>query len=140
MHKKSHGIVVWCSHIGRTGPWYLDDQILGYRTGRLGFHRGLFELAVLMIIPEGILQGTTNQRVFLNIITEMIAGYAWSGKPIADPMVECYGYNAVNHGTGLAQDLKLRQYMVSYFLVASHDPGPIFRNPSARAILQPGIC
>jgi hypothetical protein len=34
-----------------------------------------------MIIPEGILEGTTNQRVFLNIITELIAGYAWPGKP-----------------------------------------------------------
>jgi hypothetical protein len=52
--------------------------------------------------------------VFLNIITEMIAGYAWPGKPIANLMVKCYGYNAVKHGMDFAQDLKLGQYMVGY--------------------------
>ncbi|KAJ5607526.1 hypothetical protein N7537_004145 [Penicillium hordei] len=76
-----------------------------------GFIVVCFGLAVLLIVPEGILQGTTNQRVFLNIITEMIAGYAWPGKPIANLMVKCYGYNAVKHGMDFAQDLKLGQYM-----------------------------
>ena len=50
---------------------------------------------------------------FLNIITELIAGYAWPGKPIANMMVKCYGYNSVKHGMDFAQDLKLGQYMVS---------------------------
>ncbi|KAJ5329424.1 hypothetical protein N7452_009814 [Penicillium brevicompactum] len=76
-----------------------------------GFIVVCFGLAVLLIVPEGILQGTTNQRVFLNIITELIAGYAWPGKPIANLMVKCYGYNAVKHGMDFAQDLKLGQYM-----------------------------
>jgi len=49
---------------------------------------------------------------FLNIITELIAGYAWPGKPIANMMVKCYGYNSVKHGMDFAQDLKLGQYMV----------------------------
>jgi OPT family oligopeptide transporter len=77
-----------------------------------GFIVVCFGLAAALIVPEGILQGTTNQRVFLNIITEMIAGYAWPGKPIANLMVKCYGYNAVKHGMDFAQDLKLGQYMV----------------------------
>lgn len=68
-------------------------------------------LGVLMIVPEGILEGTTNQRVFLNIITELIAGYAWPGKPIANMMVKTFGYNTVKHGMDFAQDLKLGQYM-----------------------------
>ncbi|KAJ5221548.1 uncharacterized protein N7469_010435 [Penicillium citrinum] len=76
-----------------------------------GFVVVCFGLAVLLIVPEGLLQGTTNQRVFLNIITEMIAGYAWPGKPLANLMVKCYGYNAVKHGMDFAQDLKLGQYM-----------------------------
>ncbi|KAJ5290707.1 uncharacterized protein N7443_010960 [Penicillium atrosanguineum] len=76
-----------------------------------GFIVVCFGLAAALIVPEGILQGTTNQRVFLNIITEMIAGYAWPGKPIANLMVKCYGYNAVKHGMDFAQDLKLGQYM-----------------------------
>ncbi|KAJ8064165.1 hypothetical protein OCU04_006517 [Sclerotinia nivalis] len=68
-------------------------------------------MGVTLIIPEGILEGTTNQRVFLNIIAELIAGYAWPGKPIANMMVKCYGYNSVKHGMDFAQDLKLGQYM-----------------------------
>jgi OPT family oligopeptide transporter len=80
-----------------------------------GFIVICFGLAGLLIVPEGILQGTTNQRVFLNIIMEMIAGYAWPGKAIANLMVKCYGYNAVKHGMDFAQDLKLGQYMVCPF-------------------------
>ncbi|KKY23899.1 putative oligopeptide transporter [Phaeomoniella chlamydospora] len=76
-----------------------------------GFIVVCFGMGVLLIIPEGILEGTTNQRVFLNIITELIAGYAWPGKPIANMMVKCYGYNSVKHGMDFAQDLKLGQYM-----------------------------
>ncbi|KAJ5659972.1 hypothetical protein N7507_006423 [Penicillium longicatenatum] len=76
-----------------------------------GFIVVCFGMAVLLIVPEGILQGTTNQRVFLNIITELIAGYAWPGKAIANMMVKCYGYNSVKHGMDFAQDLKLGQYM-----------------------------
>ena len=68
-------------------------------------------ICVLLIVPEGILEGTTNQRIFLNIITELIAGYAWPGKPIANMMVKCYGYNSVKHGMDFCQDLKLGQYM-----------------------------
>ncbi|KAB8290067.1 hypothetical protein EYC80_010393 [Monilinia laxa] len=68
-------------------------------------------MGVVLIIPDGILEGTTNQRVFLNIIAELIAGYAWPGKPIANMMVKCYGYNSVKHGMDFAQDLKLGQYM-----------------------------
>ncbi|EFX05091.1 oligopeptide transporter [Grosmannia clavigera kw1407] len=64
-----------------------------------------------LIVPEGILEGTTNQRIFLNIITELVAGYAWPGKPIANMMVKCFGYNSVKHGMDFAQDLKLGQYM-----------------------------
>ncbi|WOO80324.1 Glutathione transporter 1 [Vanrija pseudolonga] len=48
-----------------------------------GFLLFCFGMCVILIIPEGLLEGTTNQRVFLNIITELIAGYIWPGKPIA---------------------------------------------------------
>lgn len=73
-----------------------------------------FGFGVLLIVPEGILEGTTNQRIFLNIITELVAGYAWPGKPIANMYVKFYGYNSVKHGMDFAQDLKLGQYMVSW--------------------------
>lgn len=53
----------------------------------------------------------TGRHSFLNIITELIAGYAWPGKPLANMMVKFYGYNSVKHGMDFAQDLKLGQYM-----------------------------
>jgi len=31
-------------------------------------------------------------------------------------MVKCYGYNSVKHGMDFAQDLKLGQYMVCFYL------------------------
>ncbi|KAI5253070.1 OPT superfamily oligopeptide transporter [Aureobasidium subglaciale] len=76
-----------------------------------GFIFVCFGMGVILIVPEGILEGTTNQRIFLNIITELIAGYAWPGKPIANMMVKMYGYNSVKHGLDFAMDLKLGQYM-----------------------------
>ncbi|KAF8917594.1 OPT oligopeptide transporter [Mucidula mucida] len=76
-----------------------------------GFIVVAWGLGVVMIIPEGILEGTTNQRVFLNIITELIAGYAWPGKPFANMMIKFYGYNSIKHGLDFAMDLKLGQYM-----------------------------
>ncbi|KAK2627016.1 hypothetical protein QTJ16_004191 [Diplocarpon rosae] len=76
-----------------------------------GFFVVCFGMGAVLIIPEGILEGTTNQRVFLNIVSELIAGYAWPGKPIANMMVKCYGHNSIKHGLDFAQDLKLGQYM-----------------------------
>lgn len=92
-----------------------------------------------MIVSEDILQRTTNQRVFLNIITEMIAGYAWPGKPIANLMVKCYGSNAVRHGMDFAQDLNLGQRRV-IFASLLMSLGLFSENPSARAFLRPDIC
>ncbi|CAG8973878.1 hypothetical protein HYALB_00003656 [Hymenoscyphus albidus] len=48
---------------------------------------------------------------YLNVITELMAGYIWPGKPIANMYVKVYGYNAVRHGMDFIQDLKLGQYM-----------------------------
>ncbi|GAA5841775.1 hypothetical protein JCM9279_003104 [Rhodotorula babjevae] len=45
-----------------------------------------FGMGVVLIVPEGILEGTTNQRVFLNIITELIAGYLHPGQAIPNLM------------------------------------------------------
>ncbi|KAJ6618832.1 OPT oligopeptide transporter [Mycena sp. CBHHK59/15] len=82
-----------------------------------GFIVCCWGLGIVMIIPEGILEGTTNQRVFLNIITEMIAGYAWPGKPFANIMVK--GYNSIKHGLDFAQDLKLGQKVSPRVLFAA---------------------
>lgn len=70
---------------------------------------------MFLIISGGMIQGATNQRMFLNLITEMIAGYTWPCKPIANLIVKYYGYNAIKRGMDFSQDLKLGQYTVSLF-------------------------
>ncbi|GAA6040556.1 hypothetical protein JCM8097_005462 [Rhodosporidiobolus ruineniae] len=84
--------------------WPTELPVWGFLVVCLGF-------GIVFIIPEGILEGTCNQRIFLNIVTEYLAGVAWPGKPIANMMVKHYGYNVVKHGLDFSMDLKLGQYM-----------------------------
>lgn len=69
---------------------------------------------MLLIVAEGILQGSTNQCAFLNIIMDMIADYTWPGKAIVNLLVEWYSHNAVKNVMDIAQDLKLGQYMINF--------------------------
>jgi ABC-type antimicrobial peptide transport system permease subunit len=40
-------------------------------------------IAFLYIIPIGMIQAITNQQVGLNVITELVVGYAIPGRPLA---------------------------------------------------------
>lgn len=40
-------------------------------------------LGFIYTVPVGIIQAVTNKQVGLNVVTELIIGYALSGKPIA---------------------------------------------------------
>ena len=39
--------------------------------------------AAVYVIPIGMIQAITNQQIGLNVITELIVGYALPGKPVA---------------------------------------------------------
>lgn len=73
----------------------------------------LFSISISAInfVPQGLLEGITNQHVGLNIITELIAGYVFPGKPLANLMVKLYGFVPMRHGLDFSRDLKLAQYM-----------------------------
>lgn len=68
-------------------------------------------IVALNFIPQGLLEGITNQHVGLNIITELVAGYIWPGKPIANMMVKLYGFIPMRQGLNFSRDLKVAQYM-----------------------------
>lgn len=68
-------------------------------------------LVAVNFIPQGLLEGITNQYVALNIITELIAGYMWPGKPIANMMFKLYGFIPMRQGLDFSRDLKIAQYM-----------------------------
>lgn len=75
---------------------------------------GLFmsvAISLINFLPQGLLEAITNQHVGLNIVTELIGGYLFPGKPIANLMVKLYGFVPMRQGLDFSRDLKLAQYM-----------------------------
>jgi hypothetical protein len=63
------------------------------------------------IIPIGMIQAITNQQVGLNVITELIIGYALPGHPIAMMMFKTWGYITMAQALTFTSDFKLGHYM-----------------------------
>lgn len=74
-----------------------------------------FVLALIIsffyIIPIGMIQAITNQQVGLNVITELVVGYAIPGRPLAMLLFKTWGYITMAQALQFAQDFKLGHYM-----------------------------
>lgn len=68
-------------------------------------------IAFVYIIPIGMIQAITNQQVGLNVITELIIGYAVPGRPIAMMMFKTWGYITMAQALTFTSDFKLGHYM-----------------------------
>ncbi|KAJ8629809.1 hypothetical protein MRB53_023132 [Persea americana] len=68
-------------------------------------------IALIFTLPVGIIQATTNQQVGLNVITELIIGYLYPGKPLANVAFKTYGYISMTQAIMFLQDFKLGHYM-----------------------------
>ncbi|EIW77486.1 OPT oligopeptide transporter [Coniophora puteana RWD-64-598 SS2] len=68
-------------------------------------------IALFYIIPIGMIQAITNQQVGLNVITELVVGYALPGRPIAMMMFKTWGYISMYQALMFASDFKLGHYM-----------------------------
>jgi OPT family small oligopeptide transporter len=68
-------------------------------------------IAYFYIIPIGMIQAITNQQVGLNVITELIVGYAIPGRPLAMMMFKTWGYITMFQALQFASDFKLGHYM-----------------------------
>ncbi|KAH7915948.1 OPT oligopeptide transporter [Hygrophoropsis aurantiaca] len=68
-------------------------------------------IAFLYIIPIGMVQAITNQQVSLNVLTEMVVGYALPGRPLATMMFKTWGFITMAQALQFASDLKLGHYM-----------------------------
>ena len=68
-------------------------------------------IAFFYILPIGIIQAVTNQQVGLNVITELIVGYAVPGRPIAMMMFKTWGYITMAQALLFTSDFKLGHYM-----------------------------
>ena len=58
-----------------------------------------------------MIQAITNQQVGLNVITELIIGYALPGRPIAMMMFKTWGYITMAQALTFTSDFKLGHYM-----------------------------
>ncbi|KAJ7498737.1 OPT oligopeptide transporter [Mycena latifolia] len=68
-------------------------------------------IAFVYVIPIGMIQAITNQQVGLNVITELIIGYALPGHPIAMMMFKTWGYITMAQALTFTADFKLGHYM-----------------------------
>ena len=68
-------------------------------------------IAFFYIIPIGMIQAITNQQVGLNVITELIIGYALPGRPVAMMMFKTWGYITMAEALNFTSDFKLGHYM-----------------------------
>ncbi|KIY43237.1 OPT oligopeptide transporter [Fistulina hepatica ATCC 64428] len=68
-------------------------------------------IAFLYTIPIGMIQAITNQQVGLNVVTELIIGYALPGRPVAMMMFKTWGYVTMTQALQFTSDFKLCHYM-----------------------------
>ncbi|KAK2984249.1 hypothetical protein RJ640_010208 [Escallonia rubra] len=68
-------------------------------------------LALLFTLPIGVITATTNQQPGLNVITELIIGYMYPGKPLANVAFKTYGYISMTQAIMFLSDFKLGHYM-----------------------------
>ena len=70
-----------------------------------------FSACVYYIIPVGLIQAITNQQVELNVITELVIGYALPGRPIAMMLFKTLGYISMRQALEFTSNFKLGHYM-----------------------------
>ncbi|KAJ8518202.1 hypothetical protein ONZ45_g4707 [Pleurotus djamor] len=68
-------------------------------------------LAIVYVVPIGMIQAMTNRQVGLNVITELIIGYLLPGRPIAMMIFKTYGYITLTQALQFTADFKLGHYM-----------------------------
>ncbi|KAI0739686.1 OPT oligopeptide transporter [Daedaleopsis nitida] len=68
-------------------------------------------ISFVYTIPVGMIQAITNQQIALNVVTELIIGYALPGKPIAMMLFKTWGYVSTSQALQFTSDFKLGHYM-----------------------------
>lgn len=68
-------------------------------------------ISFVYTIPVGMIQAITNQQIGLNVITELIIGYALPGRPVAMMLFKTWGYITMYQALQFTADFKLGHYM-----------------------------
>ncbi|KAH8928634.1 OPT oligopeptide transporter [Atractiella rhizophila] len=68
-------------------------------------------LAFVFVIPAGMIVAQSNILLSLNVISELIGGFALPGKPLANMLFKSYGLLVTDQALTYAADLKLGHYL-----------------------------
>lgn len=68
-------------------------------------------IAIILALPIGMIAAITNTVVGLNVITELIIGFAVPGKPVSMMIFKTYGYITMAQGMSFLSDMKIGHYM-----------------------------
>ena len=68
-------------------------------------------LAFVYTVPLGVIRATTGQQIDLNVVAEMVIGYALPGRPIAMMLFKTWCYIPMDQAVEFMSDLKLAHYM-----------------------------
>lgn len=68
-------------------------------------------LALVFLIPVGMIQAITNQTVALQVLAELIVGYALPGRPVAMMIFKTFSFISLAQAVQFLGDLKLGHYM-----------------------------
>ncbi|KAJ8760199.1 hypothetical protein K2173_011055 [Erythroxylum novogranatense] len=68
-------------------------------------------LALLFTLPIAVITATTNQQPGLNVLTELIIGYMYPGRPLANMVFKTYGFISIGQAITFLSDFKLGHYM-----------------------------
>ncbi|GAA5877802.1 hypothetical protein JCM16303_000242 [Sporobolomyces ruberrimus] len=68
-------------------------------------------IALIYLIPTGVIYAMTTTSVSINLIVELVAGYLMPGRPLANMLFKMYSVTTIGAGLTFVQDLKLGHYM-----------------------------
>ncbi|KAH9812148.1 putative oligopeptide transporter [Melampsora americana] len=68
-------------------------------------------IAMVLLIPSGIMSAVASVSAPLNVLSELVGGYALVGRPVANMLFKTYGYITMAQALGYASDMKLAHYV-----------------------------
>jgi hypothetical protein len=68
-------------------------------------------LSGILALPITMIQAITNQTIGLNVVSELIAGYLFEGKPVANMIFKGIGVIVCGQAASFSGDMKLGHYM-----------------------------
>ncbi|TIB67791.1 hypothetical protein E3Q24_04023 [Wallemia mellicola] len=68
-------------------------------------------IPLVYILPASFIFAMTGQEIPINLVSEVIPGYLFPGKPIANMIFKCYSIQTMSEGLSFIQDAKLGHYI-----------------------------